>query len=428
MTAESKIEGERIPEDRSVIVISDLHLALDTCEQHDREFHDSPPADLPKFLSFIKLLVQSGGIELSISGRQKKLLPPAKIILLGDIIDLWSPRNNSRGSVISDSFYLIQSLLDLDSEVVYVAGNHDDEIADYKGSFPLSPSGKMTIINRRWPSYKDENKRFKGINIGKHTYFFMHGQQFDTLFNFAGIFQNYPGWVSKNYTMFRDNQTIKWGFRMLFGGSLLYIIISRLNLLPPTLDWLKTIDRLMYILFGLSLVIFLFSIEPSTFRKYWDKISVRNIVKNDSIEEIVKGGFWKEKLGNNIVADTIVFGHTHFVDDSKDRYIDEYNKRFINSGSWGDMIETEDGEIVQQPNTFVYIDEEGPLLFRWPEGGNLPEWIRKTTTGGYDREEIVKDRELAVEQKKHIDGLRIPRRSVQEMAKLWMRKHIMQRG
>lgn len=92
------------------------------------------------------------------------------------------------------------------------------------------------------------------------------------------------------------------------------------------------------------------------------------------------------------------------------------------------MIETEDGEIVQQPNTFVYIDEEGPLLFRWPEGGNLPEWIRKTTTGGYDREEIVKDRELAVEQKKHIDGLRIPRRSVQEMAKLWMRKHIMQRG
>ncbi|HMZ32332.1 MAG TPA: metallophosphoesterase, partial [Methanoregulaceae archaeon] len=168
MTKESKLEGERIPEDRSVIVISDLHLALDTCEQHDREFHDSPPADLPKFLAFIKLLVQSGGIELSISGRQKKLLPPTKIILLGDIIDLWSPRNNSRGSVISDSFYLIQFLLDLDSEVVYVAGNHDDEIADYKGSFPINPRGKLTIINRRWPSSKDKHDRYTGIHIGTH--------------------------------------------------------------------------------------------------------------------------------------------------------------------------------------------------------------------------------------------------------------------
>ena len=426
MTKESKLEGERIPEDRSVIVISDLHLALDTCEQHDREFHDSPPADLPKFLSFIKLLVQSGGIELSISGRQKKLLPPTKIILLGDIIDLWSPRNNSRGSVISDSFYLIQFLLDLDSEVVYVAGNHDDEIADYKGSFPINPRGKLTIINRRWPSSKDKHDRYTGIHIGTHSYFFMHGQQFDTLFNFTGVFQNYPGWVSKNYTMFRENKTIKWIFRLLFVGSLFYIIIVHgLNVIPPLSAWLETIDWLIYILFGISLVIFMFSIEPSTFRRFWDKISLRDFVKNDSIQQIVEGGFWKRTLGDNITADTIVFGHTHFADDSKDRYSPEYHKRFVNSGSWGDMEENDDGEILQKQNTFVYIDAEGPILFRWPEGGTLPEKINETTTGDSDEELLSKGRESDVRQRLDFEN---EKRSVKGKVKIWMREHIWQRG
>jgi len=36
---------------------------------------------------------------------------------------------------------------------------------------------------------------------------------------------------------------------------------------------------------------------------------------------------------------------------------------------------------VSEKNTFVYIDAEGPILFRWPDKGPLPEQIRTTLTG-----------------------------------------------
>jgi UDP-2,3-diacylglucosamine pyrophosphatase LpxH len=127
-------------------------------------------------------------------------------------------------------------------------------------------------------------------------------------------------------------------------------------------------DWVMYFVFGLSLVIILFSIEPSTFRKFWDGISRRQKVKTESIQTIIDNGFWKEDLGKNILADTIVFGHTHVADDSKAKYLQKpHERRFINSGSWGDL---------GKENTFVYIDAEGPVLFSWPElpEGALPEW------------------------------------------------------
>lgn len=409
---------------RSIIVVSDLHLGLSTDD------HQSPTADFSVFLQFIQSLFLGGPIvpnhQVTVDEKSRKLLPPEKIILLGDIIDLWSPRDDSRASVLQDVYPLIHPLnkflstLDRELlsvrgnknedevkfEIVYIAGNHDDEIAEFGGSYgpglfhsttPRSESPdregphdknivastifrNLTIANRHWPpdfmckdrkklytgiqddTCKDEEKLYTGIQVGNHSYFFMHGQQFDLLFNVAGVFKNYPGWVSKNYMLFRTHPEIKWFFRALFGLSLVYVVAKSLDLISTMFDWV------MYFVFGLSLVIILFSIEPSTFRKFWDGISRRQKVKTESIQTIIDNGFWKEDLGKNILADTIVFGHTHVADDSKAKYLQKpHERRFINSGSWGDL---------GKENTFVYIDAEGPVLFSWPElpEGALLEW------------------------------------------------------
>jgi UDP-2,3-diacylglucosamine pyrophosphatase LpxH len=372
LTPQSDSKREEIRGDRSIIVVSDLHLALDTPE------HTSPTADFSRFLSFIQSLFNgegnAGNPEVMVDGKPRKLLTPEKIILLGDILDLESPRDDTWASVLMDSFpticSLFQFLLSRGTEIVYVAGNHDNEIAEFEGVFSVSGSGNLKIIRRHWPDDHDlsekNEKLYRGIEIGDHSYFFMHGQQFDLLFNAVGVFQNYPGWVSKNYMLFRENPGIKWLFRALFGVSLVYVLAKSLEFITTFLD------GVMYFLLGISLVIIMFSIEPSTFRRLWDGISMKQNVKTDSIHTIIDGGFWKVDIGKNILADTVVFGHTHVADDSKKRYVQTHKKRFINSGSWGDA---------DRNNTFVYIDTEGPVLFCWPEKKDLPEQIPATPTG-----------------------------------------------
>jgi len=372
---EPEVKAEKIPDDRSVIVVSDMHLGLKNREQVSTDFSD--------FLAFIRLLVPGSGTagspSVMVDGKPKELLAPAKIILLGDIIDLWSPRGNNRASVLADSYPIIQSLFALPTEIVYIAGNHDNEIAEIEGSFPVSAPGKLTIIKRHYPDSppgRNGIKQHSGIPIGDHRYFFMHGQQFDLLFNAAGLLQDYPGWVAKNYSLFKELPRIKWFFWALFGFSLLYVL-ANIILKITTL-----FDGLVYILLGLSVVIVLFSIEPTAFRAFWDKISLRKNTKTETIESIIETGFWKTEAGDNILADIVVFGHTHIADDSKDRYLQMHHKRFINSGSWGDeKMKTSDGRGVSEKNTFVYIDKEGPVLFRWPDKGPLPEQIRTTLTG-----------------------------------------------
>ena len=372
---ELKMKTEKIPDDQSVIVVSDLHLGLEKREQASADFSD--------FLEFLKRLVPGGtggDPEVMVNDKPKKLLAPAKIILLGDIVDLWSPRDNNRASVFADSYPIIQSLLAFPAEIVYVAGNHDDEITEIEGSFPVSSPGKLTIIKRHYPDSppgRDGIKKHCGIPIGNHRYFFMHGQQFDLLFNVAGLLQNYPGWVAKNYSLFREHPGFKGLFWALFGLSIVYLVLANIILMITTI-----LNGVMYFLLGLSMIIVLFSIEPTTFRSFWDRISLRKNTKTETIETIIEAGFWKKEAGDNILADVVVFGHTHIADDSKDRYLQIHHKRFINSGSWGDeMMKTSDGRGMSGKNTFVYIDAEGPVLFRWPDQRPLPEQIRTTFTG-----------------------------------------------
>jgi UDP-2,3-diacylglucosamine pyrophosphatase LpxH len=368
-------QGDSVPEDRSVIIVSDLHLGLEGQEEVGTDF-----SDLLRFLCTPGTKGErEGHPAISIDGKIRRLRMPDRIILLGDIVDMWSPRKDTYSSVLEDSFSLILSLLEFPAKIIYVAGNHDEEMAEIRGSFPQDIEPWVKICKDHYPDTaikSNDEKQYTGLLIGNFRYFFMHGQQFDLMFKTAGLLQNYPGWVAKNYMLFRDHPGLKWGLRFLSIVLIGYLLAASFiwKITPP-------FEGTAYFILGLMLIIVLFTLEPTSIRAAWDFVTRRVKTKTASIETILEEGFWIPDAGKNILADVVVFGHTHVADDSKDRYRQRFHKRFINTGAWGKTkTRTGDGE-ESAINTFVYIDDDGPLLCYWPTSGQAPVYISRTLSG-----------------------------------------------
>lgn len=214
--------SNRIPEGRSVVVVSDLHLGGGEDPETVQRFCN--------FLDYIRTDFPSCRVEChtgdgfpdSCPATGRTLLPPARIILLGDILEIWDSRNIDRNSAFLDALFPILKLRDMDCEVIYVTGNHDEDVSEIVASIEniLSPvnnrsgktdscfwksqfeliyepgmdgemkvegvgiqwnpgtSGKLEIRPRHYaPPGNDPEKR--GIEIGGTHYAFVHGQQFD---------------------------------------------------------------------------------------------------------------------------------------------------------------------------------------------------------------------------------------------------------
>lgn len=115
---------ESIDPGRSVMVVSDLHLG------GTEDPHTS--ARFSRFLEFVSGLYQGGG-QGAVHDQPPdtlNLLPPQKFILLGDFFDLWDPRGTDRNNVLLDAMLPIASLGHMDCDIVFVTGNHDEDIAE----------------------------------------------------------------------------------------------------------------------------------------------------------------------------------------------------------------------------------------------------------------------------------------------------------
>jgi UDP-2,3-diacylglucosamine pyrophosphatase LpxH len=226
--------GMKAPEkNRSIIVVSDLHLgggvdpdtAWRFCRFLEHLRKDQPTVSDPCHASGESC---TGGIPGT-----KTLLPPEKIILLGDIMELWDSRSQDRNRAFFDTMLPLLRMRDMDCDVVYVAGNHDEDIAEliescdqdkkeladqrkknrelrekeHPGEAPLagcSPSGlrvlrsvrkdnterpeslkiawggsrTLEICNRHYPAHRVAGGE-EGLNVGGIDYAFVHGQQYD---------------------------------------------------------------------------------------------------------------------------------------------------------------------------------------------------------------------------------------------------------
>jgi UDP-2,3-diacylglucosamine pyrophosphatase LpxH len=183
--------GEEVPlpekqssvlsETESIIVVSDLHLG-----------GGIDPDTKNRFCRFVDAIarIKPGTPSDDSSGfstghAMKYLRKPKKIILLGDILELWDARNQNRDNVFFDAAVPFAKLQEMDADVLYVTGNHDENIGDIidadKGcarkescDFVTRGTKKFSIFKR---SYTPNENR--GVNVDGIYYAFLHGHQFD---------------------------------------------------------------------------------------------------------------------------------------------------------------------------------------------------------------------------------------------------------
>lgn len=205
---DSEYLTEKIPDDMSVIVVSDLHLG-----------GSEGPETVKRFCNFLKR-IHSGDAPVFSPGETEegkkqdlnipeKILPPAKIILLGDILDLWNPRMQDRNNAFIDSLIVFLKLRKIPCDVIYVTGNHDEDMGEIVATYAEGSSYKtnpayhiyslfkgkkgkteslkiawtrdhlLEISPRHYPATSTHG-HVRGLNAGGIHYVFIHGQQFDS--------------------------------------------------------------------------------------------------------------------------------------------------------------------------------------------------------------------------------------------------------
>ncbi len=341
----------------SIIVVSDIHLG----------YESSNYADFSNFIDWVAALEKNGGRSLKVDKKEIKLNPPEKIILLGDILELWDPKDNDPKFTVQQAFEPFGKLAHLRCEKIFVLGNHDEDISEYldvkmklkdgseikENTFRINSN--FTVINRHYPEDpQDETKGF--LQVGTKKYFFLHGQQFDKLFISVGSFANMPTFIAKISSTFSEIFPFKgWSIVMVFAIlSALYLVINSTIILT------------------LVIVTFLLSI-PRLFTYFQDKVWANIKIfftdkpKYKDVQTIIEEKYYdfnKDTTGDDV---NLVFGHTHvpeiylykFKINKKD-----YEMLFVNTGSW-----VLGGKYLY--NTFVYLDETGSYLFKWNIDGNI---------------------------------------------------------
>jgi len=142
-----------VMEAKCVIAVSDLHFGM-------RNKEICMPEVFNDFLEWIKRLERGEVCTVKLGawgrGREEKVLkPPDKLILMGDIIELWDATDRSIDICWRP---ILQSMADLKCEKVYLLGNHDIALMEIRGRYAIgaSPSSytvtNLTGCSARWGS------------------------------------------------------------------------------------------------------------------------------------------------------------------------------------------------------------------------------------------------------------------------------------
>ncbi|AGB03388.1 metallophosphoesterase [Methanoregula formicica] len=179
---------DSIDKDESVIVVSDLHLG--------GEFGHETSG---RFCNFLEAVSRFSGKapfsreqQFRIGGIDKVFKPPKKIILLGDILEFWASRCRNRDYVTLDALKPFAQLQEMDCDVVYVTGNHDEDVeeiidaANFENKKKTSPEkDSIDLFTQNTKKFSLHKKHYipgrngEGLEVGGVHYAFLHGHQFD---------------------------------------------------------------------------------------------------------------------------------------------------------------------------------------------------------------------------------------------------------
>lgn len=344
--------------DGPLIVVSDTHFGLEDGVK------DRSANVFQHFLEWLAELEKGKKVTIQTSDGEKSLQAPQKIILLGDLFELWEPQSGDLTTPFRDSFTLFTSLLTLKCEKIYVLGNHDEELSDYEGEYRCENGSTFTVFSRHYPT----DPASESEKVGDKKYFFLHGHQFDKLFERAGPLRRLPGLMeqlSSSASEHVNRRIGPLGFILIFCFSALWITRSSWILNRPP------IFAVLLLLWFISIILgvpwFWTWIQKAAWTYVFKRFADRP--KYADINKIINQNYYKKEKDTS-VANVIVFGHTHVPEISSPDVEKKLGKMFVNSGSWVASVDPAYHTVAfKHPayDTLVYIDNEGPLLLQWDD-------------------------------------------------------------
>ncbi len=261
----------------SIWVISDIHLGS------EKSNHEA-------FREFIEWASRKQ--EFKIGGTDKTFKRPSKLILLGDILELWNPIENDFKNVAAHLLKSLKPLLDFSHELILVTGNHDEALEGYEGEYDLGTS-YFTVSAKHYPK---EKPRY--IEVGGIRYFFLHGHQFDRLFIGVGPLSSIPSAMAELNHIYQTYLPLEgWMLPLVFlGGVAARLLIGR----PPV--------YFLYLTAALSIPLLFTSIQGFVWRRFGRYLTDRP--RHLEMERLVARKYY-DTSKDTVSADMVVYGHTH---------------------------------------------------------------------------------------------------------------------
>ena len=261
-------------------------------------------------------------------------------------MELWDA---SVKSIDASTRYIIQLLSDLRCEKVYVLGNHDHDLLDITGDYPLGVSS-ITIA--------DKEVRF---TKGSEEYLFLHGHQFDDLFTL-------PSWQFMSPIR---NAALAFG-----AYTWIFVALFFLDIIFESIKGYGSVtDIILTVLLGsISLPFLIFEFG----RKIWNKLKTTKY-KPLQAEKNIEAWWGKFSTGvDRNKSWNIVFGHTHVID----YWINTSENNLLtiwNIPSWvKDSSKTVSIDLEQVfRHAFLYIHNYGCEFVGWDTSAKKPFLIPK---------------------------------------------------
>ena len=329
---------------KSIIVVADTHFGLKKKKQN------CDPNAFSDFLDWVVSLEQKGKDELNLghwSLEDEKMIvkPPEKMVFLGDILELW---DTTKESVDVCSRSIVQTLSKLTCEKIYVLGNHDHELVEISGKYPLGRSS-INIVEGEYATCKGDKKLM-----------FLHGHQFDKLFAL-------PSWrimpiFNKVATVF-GNYT--WLFVVLFAINIAMLISLGFGGLA---DWITLIS-----LGAISIPFLVVKFG----RDIWNRLKTTKYKPEEAEDRVEK---WWNNLSKPEDEEemNVIYGHTHSMG-FRSMNVGKNNLTLFNLPSWITDQNKKAGVSLENVfrHGFLYIDEEKIEFFGWDTRKKRPFFVPK---------------------------------------------------
>jgi UDP-2,3-diacylglucosamine pyrophosphatase LpxH len=275
---------------------------------------------------------------------------------------------------------------------------------------------RFEVVPRHYPNCPDDARKQR-VRLGEKDYLFVHGQQFDPAFNasrgfvrfvpflaaLASAFDLFPGagpiffvlslvllglfFIAPSASLAIDPLWFLALFVLAAYPGLSWIIV---RLFTPAWEFKKSLSAVVALAGQSQHDVLSAPVDVSTRvdafkRAVYEMKRQQDRPKYKHINAIVSEGYYRFEKDLS-KPDVIVFGHTHVPEICRPMPVGRENglpamRQFVNSGMWlrppepradepatarGDGrtngVHAREGPVY---NTFVYIDRDGPILFRW---------------------------------------------------------------